>query len=209
MEFEILRDSPFFADDFTATVIDDISPITLSGFTFLAVAGGVAMIETGYILCAGMFACLPADTVLHLREARLMLVTLRRFEGIPLVGGPVERTGRLDYIDGCSDTGLIAPLRLGNPCLNFLHFPPGVRQTRHTHPSHRIGLVYRGNGVCIHDNGETPMRAGDVFALPAWTPHCFHTAEDIMDIIAFHPDSVFGPTDESHQMKNATIQNAA
>ena len=57
------------------------------------------------------------------------------------VGGPIEEdgnghlTGMLAYIDGCSDSILIHPPILGAPCLNHLHFPSGIKQTQHTHPS--------------------------------------------------------------------------
>ena len=34
--------------------------------------------------------------------------------------------------------------------------------------------------------------------------HSFRTTSDIMDIIAFHPDSDTGPTDENHPMINRT-----
>jgi hypothetical protein len=35
-------------------------------------------------------------------------------------------------------------VRLGDPCLNGLWFPLGTRQTAHTHPSVRIGMVDDG-----------------------------------------------------------------
>jgi hypothetical protein len=46
------------------------------------------------------------------------------------LGGPCEAFGRLRYIDGCSDSLLVGPAVRGDPCLNHLHFPPGVSQTR-------------------------------------------------------------------------------
>lgn len=72
--------------------------------------------------------------------------------GLSLLGGPVEHKGRLRYIDQCSDTALIQPVRRGNPCLNLLYFPAGVYQTAHTHPSDRLGLVPSGRGTCIARN---------------------------------------------------------
>jgi hypothetical protein len=60
------------------------------------------------------------------------------------LGGPIEWFGRLKYIDGCTDSLLISPWRLGAACLNLLHIPPGVQQTMHTHPSDRIGVVVTG-----------------------------------------------------------------
>ena len=41
--------------------------------------------------------------------------------GLFQMGGPIEEKGRLQYIDGCSDTLLIAPATMGDPRLNLLH----------------------------------------------------------------------------------------
>jgi hypothetical protein len=137
------------------------------------------------------------------------------------VGGPIEKIGRLKYIDGCTDSLLIPPVKKGNPCLNHLHFPPGIDQTQHTHPSHRIGIVAGGNGECITPFGSMPLTEGTIFIIKAWDgstystgesgreypigQHAFRTFENTMDVIAFHPDSDFGPTDEAHPMINRTI----
>ena len=56
------------------------------------------------------------------------------------IGGEIEDKGRLRYIDGCTDSLLIPPVKKGDPCLNHLHFPKNITQTPHTHPSHRIYL---------------------------------------------------------------------
>jgi len=175
------------------------------GMTFLAVAHGHAMIDEHWTVHAGMYACIPPGDLISGYSARIMLVTAKGYSGIFCIGGPVERTGRLRYIDGCSDTSLIAPLRQGDPCLNFLHFPDGIHQTPHTHPSHRVGMVMRGRGACAYPGGSESMGLGNIFLIPAGSVHSFHTGPDIMDIVAFHPDSVFGPTDERHQMLEATI----
>ena len=62
-----------------------------------------------------------------------------------MLGGPIERAGRLRYIDGCTDSLLIPPWRMGEACLNHLHIPAGTKQTMHTHPSDRIGVVFKGS----------------------------------------------------------------
>jgi len=41
--------------------------------------------------------------------------------------------------------------------------------------------------------------------LPEDTPHSFFTYEETMDVIAWHPDSDTGPSDEDHPMVNRTI----
>ena len=72
------------------------------------------------------------------------------------IGGPVASgdEGRLPYIDGCSDSLLVSPVLRGDPCLNHLHFPGGIKQTKHTHPSGRAGLVIGGKGVCVYRKQE-------------------------------------------------------
>jgi len=143
------------------------------------------------------------------------------FSSMYSVGGSIELIGRLKYIDGCTDSLLIAPVKKGDPCLNHLHFPKGIDQTQHTHPSHRIGIVARGRGECITPFGNMPLVEGTIFIIKAWDgttyataengqtypigQHAFKTTDSTMDVIAFHPDSDFGATDEIHPMINRTI----
>jgi quercetin dioxygenase-like cupin family protein len=126
------------------------------------------------------------------------------------LGGPVEAWGRLRYIDGCTDTVLVPPTKLGDPCYNALYFPPHTKQTQHTHPSLRAGIVVGGRGICRTPSGDHPLEPGRIFLLPPECWHAFHTdscGEDeqaALTVIAFHPDSDFGPTDENHPMLNRT-----
>lgn len=130
------------------------------------------------------------------------------YTGANVFGGPIENVGRLRYIDGCSDSLLIPPIRKGDPCLNFLHFPAGITQTPHTHPSVRAGIVYRGRGECIVPDAEPiPLVPGCAFVIPTNAIHSFNTADVTMDVIAFHPDSDVGVTDDDHPMVNRTIVN--
>ena len=122
------------------------------------------------------------------------------------VGGPVESWGRLKYIDGCSDSLLIPPVKLGDPCLNLLYFPPGIDQTEHTHPSDRIGCVYAGRGTCVTPEGLIDLEPGVIFRIHANGLHKFRTLKgEPMTVIAYHPDSDIGPTDELHPMRSRTI----
>jgi hypothetical protein len=146
-----------------------------------------------------------------------------RFKAMTAIGGVVEDTGRLKYIDGCTDSLLIPPVKKGNPCLNHLHFPKDIRQTPHTHPSHRVGLVIRGQGKCVTPFGDLPLNEGCIFVIKEYDgllkavgldgkmydagTHKFDTNFSSMDVIAFHPDSDFGPEDEFHPMINRTIVN--
>jgi hypothetical protein len=144
-----------------------------------------------------------------------------KYKAVYTIGGPIEESGRLNYIDGCTDSLLIPPVKLGDPCFNHLHFPTNIEQTPHTHPSHRIGIVARGKGICVTPFGNLPLQEGMIFVIKEWDGvsfekaedgnvyeignHCFYTQEEGMDVIAFHPDSDFGPQDENHPMINRTI----
>ena len=127
------------------------------------------------------------------------------YRGFFQVGGPIESHGRLRYIDGCTDSLLIGPVLMGDPCLNLLSIPPGTDQTAHTHPSHRIGLIVRGAGRCVTPDETVPLEPGMVFLIPADRLHSFHTEDTELAIIAYHPDSDFGPTHDNHPMLNRTI----
>ena len=83
--------------------------------------------------------------------------------------------------------------------------PPHTQQTPHTHPSLRVGLVVRGAGQCVTPNDRTPLEPGRVFIIRADGLHCFHTNTSELLIVAYHPDSDFGPTDTLHPMINRTI----
>lgn len=123
------------------------------------------------------------------------------------LGGPIESTGRLRYIDGCSDSLLISPVICGQPCLNLLHLPAGTSQTAHTHPSFRLGVIVEGSGECRTPTESVRLHAGMMFMIPAETVHSFFTFEEDLLVIAFHPDSDFGPRHEDHPMINRTIVN--
>lgn len=138
-----------------------------------------------------------------------------KFRAMNMVGGPIEKEGRLKYIDGCTDSLLIPPVKMGDPCFNHLHFPGRIKQTMHTHPSHRIGVVADGRGMCVTPFGNLPLVKGAIFVIKEGDgtitdghpngSHKFDTEDSHMDVIAFHPDSDFGATDIDHPMINRTI----
>jgi mannose-6-phosphate isomerase-like protein (cupin superfamily) len=115
--------------------------------------------------------------------------------------------GQLCYIDGCSNTNLVDPLRSGDPCLNYLYFPSGINQAYHTHPSLRIGFIVSGNGYASIDNKEIPLTAGSIFVLERHALHRFRTEDSHMSLMVFHPDSEDGPRDEFNPMKSRTYIN--
>lgn len=134
-----------------------------------------------------------------------IVITRMGYHGFFHLGGPIEAQGRLRYIDGCTDSLLVPPVLKGNACLNLLHVPPGTDQTAHTHPSVRVGLIVKGEGYCETPHGNRPLLPGTVFVLPAGELHSFHTNERSLTIVAYHPDSDFGPTHAEHPMLNRTI----
>ncbi len=155
-------------------------------------------------LMAGMY--FSATTPFTITKGKGILVERQGYTGFFHIGGPIEQTGRLRYIDGCTDSLLIPPVKLGDPCLNALYFPPMVNQTQHTHPSMRVGIVYSGQGECITPEGNIPLFPGQIFIIHEEGLHSFRTFEGSpMVVIAYHPDSDFGPQDEDHPMINRTI----
>lgn len=179
-----------------------------SGTTFVLTCSEarLVVVHGDHALAANAFAVLPEGG--SIEGGCGVAITVEDFSGLFVVGGPVEATGRLHYIDGCSDTVLVAPVVRGAPCLNLLHLPAGTRQTPHHHPSVRVGLVVEGRGECVLDGDRCRALArGTVFVIPAGTVHRFETAEDGgLLLMAWHPDSDTGPTDDDHPMLNRTLR---
>lgn len=157
-----------------------------------------------FVLGEGMYAAIPGKAAAG-GSGTGIVVSRVGYAGVFCLGGPIEERGRLRYIDGCTDSLLLPPVRLGEPCLNHLHIPPGTRQTRHTHPSVRVGVIARGRGRCVTPEGEHPLAPGTIFVIAPDALHCFHTDDSALDVVVYHPDSDTGPTDEDHPMKNRTI----
>lgn len=114
--------------------------------------------------------------------------------------------GNLSYIDGGTNTTAVNPGRLGDPVVNYVHFPAGMKQTLHTHPSHRIGMILKGRGGVELDHGELfALKQGDVFFMQRNVLHNFMCPydEDVV-LFVFAPDSGTGPTDEVNPLKIRT-----
>jgi hypothetical protein len=175
------------------------------GTFFLILFRGQVSINGEIPLKPGMYASLTSGYVQGNEHAKALLIQHPTYHGMRMMGGPLEGVGRLRYIDGCTDSLLVPPVRKGDPCLNHLHFPPGIDQTMHTHPSVRVGLVYRGEGECVTPFETYPLREGMAFVIHTDGLHKFRTHDRTMDIVAWHPDSDTGPTDEDHPIVNRTI----
>lgn len=152
----------------------------------------------------GMYFSIPGAAQIS-GDAEGLLVTQTNYNGFFHIGGPVENKGRLRYIDGCTDSLLIAPPVLGDPCLNLLHIPKGTFQTQHTHPSLRAGIIISGYGTCITPDGTYKLKPGLSFVIPPDAIHSFRTESNELLVLAYHPDSDFGPSHQDHPMINRTI----
>ena len=194
-------------------------PIHVLGFGFdgpempLGAAGSMIVlptmrstIETAHLSAyvdAGCFACTPANAII--RGGRGIVIWTPDFYGFPQIGGPIELTGRLKYIDGCSDTVLVSPPVWGQPCLNHLHLPREINQTQHVHPSDRIGIILYGRGECRTPVTTHALKPGMFWRIPTGGQHSFHTADHGLDVMAWHPDSEYGPRHDDHPMLSRTI----
>jgi quercetin dioxygenase-like cupin family protein len=113
--------------------------------------------------------------------------------------------GNLSYIDGGTNTTAVNPGRLGDPVVNYVHFPAHMYQTLHTHPSHRIGLVLKGKGqIELNDNEYYDLCEGEAFFMRRNELHNFITNEEDVILFVFAPDSGTGPTDDINPLKVRT-----
>ncbi len=181
----------------------ELSP---DGSDYLYVFDGEAELEsagTCFRLRSGMYARTSSGGSVGGR-GRGLVVTRVDHRCPFLLGGPLEERGRLRYIDGCTDSLLLAPAVLGDPCLNHLHIPARTRQTAHVHPSLRAGLIARGRGRCVTPSESHELSPGLVFWIEPHARHSFHTDGESLDVVVYHPDSDTGPSDDDHPMINRT-----
>lgn len=159
-----------------------------------------------YALDSGMYFALPEAGQVGGAGAGIVI---SRWEETAFfhLGGPIEATGRLRYIDGCTDSLLIPPVVYGQACLNLLHIPAYTQQSMHTHPALRAGIIVSGQGHCVTPTQRYTLTPGCVFLIMANGAHCFHTETEALQVIAFHPESNFGPRHEDHPMLNRTYRS--
>ena len=188
--------------------------IDKSGSSFGYVNKGFILIKHNNIVTKineGFYFSLPKEYEITLiSDSYQFCVWVQKGYDSPMRLGLLENEGRLKYIDGCKDSVLLNPTKMGDPCLNALFMPEGVNQTSHTHPSLRSGFIIDGGAICEAENGTFNLESGQIFYLEQDAKHKFRS--DLSDfvrmrLIAFHPDSDFGATDETHPMLNRTIVN--
>ena len=160
-----------------------------------------------YRLHPGMYFALPGGGLIEGLNSSGIIINCPQYQGMFTLGGAIEDRGRFAYIDGGTNSLLIPPLMLGDPCLNAMYFPPGTDQTFHTHPSYRIGLVVAGKCGIETQQETCTLQSGDIFAIAANHPHKFYTYSDSLTIVVFHPDSDVGFTHHQNPMLEKTIVN--
>jgi quercetin dioxygenase-like cupin family protein len=159
-----------------------------------------------YPLHSGMYFCLPGKGKLAGDSAGIAIAILN-YQGIFNVGGAITQTGEFAYINGGTNTLLIAPVVGGDPCFNAMYFPPGVDQTLHTHPSYRIGMVVSGGGELENQQIAISLTPGMTFFIAADSLHKFRTFDSHLIVVVFHPDSDRSFTPGDNPMLKRTIIN--
>jgi quercetin dioxygenase-like cupin family protein len=197
-----------FASELFYFCADELNLSSNNHYFGYVVSGEISLRHSGgtYTLTEGMYFSVPRN--LHLTcdgIGQAIVMSRIAYQGFFQIGGPVEEKGRLTYIDGCTDSLLISPVMMGDPCLNLLHIPSHTKQSQHTHPSLRLGVIISGSGTCVTPEDTIPLIPGTIFYIPQDGQHSFHTQEEDLRVIAYHPDSDFGPTHSNHPMVNKTI----
>ena len=163
--------------------------------------GGYSVSGTNFAGQTGnLFTVYDESTFVHIKFYGLSMNDERLF--VPH-GNP---KGNLSYMDGGTNTTAVNPGRLGLPVINYVHFPAGMEQTLHTHPSQRIGLILSGKGLIELDKGVMfPIKEGDCFVMERNVLHNFmcNQGEDVT-LFVFSPDSGTGQTDEINPLKVRT-----
>lgn len=196
----------FYASDY-----EDELELAEDATHFGYVYSGELTIDSGgtrpdYDVYDRMYFSVPGEARIYATDdCQAIIITRLGYNGMFSIGGPVESTGRLRYIDGAMDSVLIHPPRCGDPCLNALYFKPGISQTQHIHPSMRVGIVADGLGECITPDETYPLEPGQVFVIPANGLHSFRTLDEPLVVVAYHPNSDTGPSHENHPMLNMTM----
>ncbi|MGB3401995.1 MAG: AraC family ligand binding domain-containing protein [Microcoleaceae cyanobacterium] len=163
--------------------------------------------EERYSLHPGMYFCLPNQGKIEGKNSAGIIISYLNYKGVFSLGGSLESTGRLAYIDGGTNSVLIPPILVGNPCINGMYFPPNINQTMHTHPSYRIGIIVEGSVEIETPKSSTHLESGSIFLIPANSLHKFNIHQKGLTAVMFHPDSNTGYTHQNNPMLKRTIVN--
>lgn len=160
----------------------------------------VGKVPVGIVLRPNMVFCIPGHGAVVTRTTNVVIVSRDGWLGLPHFAGPLEEMGRLTGVYGTSESVLVPAIRIDDPSLNLLHFPPGTEQPPHAHPATRVGVVLSGRGRCRYvasadspDYAEVELEPGMVYITRANGTHAFSTPHgEAMRVVEYH-DSVVGP----------------
>jgi len=115
----------------------------------------------------------------------------------------------LPYVNGCSTTQLLPPIRKGDPTFQLLRIPPfSSEQAHHIHSTARIVYVYKGRGKSVigmeGKMTELELEEGQVLILDKMVPHHFVTEDEPLVVIPLHIFSSTGKDEYDHPMFNGT-----
>jgi hypothetical protein len=161
--------------------------------------------QESYRLHPQMYFCLPNTGYIDGQNSSGMVITCPHYQGMFSIGGAIEPMGRFAYLDGGTNSLLIPPLTLGDPCLHAMYFPPGVDQTLHTHPSYRIGIIVAGEAEIETPEDVISVETGTLFLIHANSLHKFRTSDKHLTVVVFHPDSDTGFTHRDNPMLRRTM----
>lgn len=186
-----------------------------SGTVFINLGKNVIQVNAGW-----WFSTENGANIFMSSGARVAVWQRLWYRGVNSLG-QMESEGRLGYIDGCMNSVLSGPHKKGLPVLNALYMPGAIHQTMHTHPSLRSGIIVNGDATCDTPKrveGLTkpdkdiectsyPLQAGAIFVLSRNGWHKFRTdlTDGTLSLVAYHPDSNFGPDNEDAPMINRTM----
>ena len=90
---------------------------TLYGY----IMSGEVSFPNGSVAVEGQYFCFWTGKGESIKTTGEVYIFCRvGYKGQNTIGGPLESSGRLVYIDQCSDSLLIYPPRMGDPSLNLL-----------------------------------------------------------------------------------------
>ena len=77
----------------------------------------------------------------------------------------------------------------------FPYFADGIPIS---HPPAPGGLVASGEGYCLDGEGrQLQLQPGMVWVIPKGVQHSFHTRCKELNVVAYHPETNWGPMDEN------------
>lgn len=143
----------------------------------------------------GMYFSLPKELNIQ-GEGKAFIIEHYDHSCFFQIGGPVEEKGRIECEYNRSNSLLIAPTELHQPCLNLLQIHKNQENLPfHTHQEYRIGMVVEGFGYFATNDNRIPLEKGEIFILPANLAHRLEAPKNSENflIISYHPKSQVNP----------------